>query len=118
MTSLLQKLNGTLLKPAAESVPAAYPQLHHYERRTQDERARLHLRIDADGSGQLLVNASRVVHLNPTAAFMARLTLDETPAPQAIQAIRRRYRVSQQQASSDYAQIRTQIDELARPDGA
>lgn len=118
MTSLLQRLNGKLLKPAAGSAPAAYPELHHYERRGEGERSRLHLRIDADGSGQLLVNASRVVHLNPTAAFMARLALESTPAPQAVQAIRRRYRVGQQQAQADYAQIQAQIDELARPDGA
>jgi radical SAM protein with 4Fe4S-binding SPASM domain len=118
MANILHKLNGKWLKPAAGSAPAAYPELHHYERRTESEHARLHLRIDADGSGQLLVNASRVVHLNPTAAFMARLALEHTPTPQAIQAVRKRYRVSQEQASADYAQILTQIDELARPDGA
>jgi radical SAM protein with 4Fe4S-binding SPASM domain len=59
-----------------------------------------------------------VVHLNPTAAFMARLALEETPEAQAVQAICRRYRVSQSRASGDYAQIKTQITELARPDGA
>jgi radical SAM protein with 4Fe4S-binding SPASM domain len=118
MANFLHKLNGKFLNPAAGERPPAYPELHPYERRTESERARIHLRIDADGSGQLLVNASRVVHLNPTAAFMARLALDETPTPAAIQAIRKRYRVSQEQAANDYAQITTQIDELARPDGA
>jgi radical SAM protein with 4Fe4S-binding SPASM domain len=118
MANFLDKLNGKFLNPAAGEKPPAYPELHHYERRTESERARIHLRIDADGSGQLLVNASRVVHLNPTAAFMARLALEGTPAPQAIQTIRKRYRVSQGQASGDYTQIQAQIDELARPDGA
>jgi uncharacterized radical SAM superfamily Fe-S cluster-containing enzyme len=118
MSHLLEKLSGIFLKPAASSTQADYPALHHYERQTEHERARLHLRIDADGSGQLLVNASRVVHLNPTAAYMTRLALEETPEEKALQEIRKRYRVSKQQAQNDYAQIRTQIDELSRPDGA
>lgn len=118
MTHFLQKLSARWLKAPAEAPRPAYPQLYHYERRAPGERARLHLRLDADGSGQLLVNASRVMHLNPTAALMARLALDETPAAQAAQEICRRYRVSRQQALSDYAQIQAQIAELARPDGA
>jgi len=118
MTNLLQSLSGKLLKPAPNSGAMTFPELHHYERRTESERARLHLRIDADGSGMLLVNASRVVHLNPTAAFMARLALEEASEAKAIQAVCQRYRVSRSQAMSDYAQISNQIDELARPDGA
>jgi radical SAM protein with 4Fe4S-binding SPASM domain len=118
MPTILQKLNGKLLKPAVPAAPAAYPELLHYERCTQDERSRLHLRLDPDGSGLLLVNASRVLHLNPTAAYMARLALDEAPEAQAVQSICQRYRVSHRQASDDYAQIKTRIDELARPDGA
>jgi radical SAM protein with 4Fe4S-binding SPASM domain len=118
MTNFLQKLSARWLKAPEEAERPAFHQLHHYERQAPGERARLHLRIDADGSGQLLVNASRVMHLNPTAALMARLALDETPAAQAAQVIRRRYRVSRQQVLNDYAQIQTQIAELARPDGA
>jgi radical SAM protein with 4Fe4S-binding SPASM domain len=118
MTNLLQKINGKLLKPAETGASPAAPQLFHYQRQTENERARLHLRLDADGSGLLLVNASRVVHLNPTAAYMARLALDQAPEAQAIQAICRQYRVSHRQAANDYAQIKTQIDGLARPDGA
>jgi radical SAM protein with 4Fe4S-binding SPASM domain len=118
MTNLLLKLSGKFLKTIQADAADAYPQLLHYERRAPGERARLHLRIDADRSGQLLVNASRVVHLNPTAAYMARLALDETPEEQALKAIRQRYRVSRQQAQNDYAQMQAKICELARPDGA
>jgi len=118
MTNFLLKLSGKLLKMPEMQEATAFPQLLHYERRAEHERARLHLRIDADGSGQLLVNASRVVHLNPTAAYMTHLVLEKTPEEQALKAICRRYRVSRQQATRDYAQISAQIDELARPDGA
>jgi hypothetical protein len=42
--------------------------LYHYTRETADEKSRIHLRIDPDGTGTLIVNASSVMHLNPTAA--------------------------------------------------
>src|SRR6266498_2236590 len=50
--------------------------LYHYTRQNEEERARIHLRIDPDGSGTLIVNANRVMHLNPTAAYMAWLILE------------------------------------------
>jgi radical SAM protein with 4Fe4S-binding SPASM domain len=100
-------------KPAAGS-----PQLYHYERLQTGERARIHLRVDEDGSGLLLVNASRVVHLNPTAALIARLALEGQPADIAARELTRRYRVSAEQALQDYNQVAAQIDALVRPDGA
>ncbi len=117
MKKVLQKLVNGLTRPQPPTLVFG-PALYHYERNASGERSRIHLRVDPDGSGLLLVNASRVVHLNPTAAFMARLVLEEIPDEQAIQAIRRQYQVARSQAVRDYAQIKTQIDELARPDGA
>jgi hypothetical protein len=90
--------------------------LRRYTRQSAGERSSIHLRTDSDGSGLLLVNASRVMHLNPTAAFMARLALDETPGPQAIQAITNRYNVDRDQAVYDYADFQAKLDELLRPD--
>ena len=40
--------------------------LYHYTRQDEDEKSRVHLRIDPDGVGTLIVNANRVMHLNPT----------------------------------------------------
>ncbi|MBG0770777.1 MAG: hypothetical protein H0S82_03665, partial [Anaerolineaceae bacterium] len=40
--------------------------LYHYRREGDDEKTRIHLRIDPDGRGLLIVNANRVVHLNPS----------------------------------------------------
>ncbi len=103
-------------KPVANE--AATPKLYYYDRQKPGERSRIHLRLDADGSGLLLVNANRVVHLNPSAALMAKLALDgQTPA-QAVRELTRRYRVDRQQAEQDFRQIAHQIEELTRPDGA
>lgn len=94
------------------------PGLHHYNRQTEYERARVHLRIDPDGSGLLLVNANRVLHLNPTAAYMAYLALEETPPKAALNAIIQAYRVPSAQAWDDYTQFNEQLNELLRPEGA
>ena len=75
------------------------PGLYHYQRQALGERSRVHLRMDEDGSGLLLVNASRVVHLNPTAALMAYLYLEDVPEEQAQRALTRRYAVPPQQAA-------------------
>jgi radical SAM protein with 4Fe4S-binding SPASM domain len=94
------------------------PGLHHYVRQGVGERSRIHLRIDPDESGLLMINANRVMHLNPTAAFMASLALEDTPERQAVHALVRRYQVSAEQASYDYAQFTEQLNELIRPNGA
>jgi len=93
-----------------------FPTLEHYERRRLGERSRIHLRIDGDGSGILLVNASRVMHLNPTAAFMAKMALKEVETEQAVRELRKQYRISKDQARSDYTQFCETIDQLLRPD--
>jgi radical SAM protein with 4Fe4S-binding SPASM domain len=94
------------------------PGLFHYTYNEREERSRIHLRIDPDHSGLLLVNANRVVHLNPTAAFMAHLVLEQIPREEALRAIRKAYSVPAAQAEHDYTQICDQIGQLIRPDGA
>jgi len=93
------------------------PELFHYKRQKVGELSRIHLRVDPDGTGLLLVNASKVIHLNPTAAYMAHLSLEEIPEDQAISKIKKRYKVTKKAAQSDYLDFQIQLDELIRPDG-
>jgi len=92
--------------------------LHHYLREDQHEKSRIHLRLDPDGTGTLIVNANRIMHLNPTAALMAYLVLEKTDEAQAVRTVQRAYRVDARQARSDLADLRFQLEELIRPDGA
>jgi radical SAM protein with 4Fe4S-binding SPASM domain len=92
--------------------------LYHYRREGPDEKSRIHLRIDPDGHGTLIVNANRILHLNPTAALMAYYLLEQTSEGQAVRLIRRKYHVSTAQARADLGSMRGQLDELIRPDGA
>jgi uncharacterized radical SAM superfamily Fe-S cluster-containing enzyme len=92
--------------------------LYHYTRENEFEKARIHLRLDADGHGTLIVNANRVMHLNPTAAFMAWLILEGKPEEERVRALTSKYSVSKKQAEADLSSFLFQLDELLRPDGA
>ena len=92
--------------------------VYHYSREDRGGKARIHLRLEADGHGLLLVNANRAFHLNPTAALMAYLALEKVPQPAAVKAITRQYKVPGESALLDYAQFLPQLDELTAPDGA
>jgi radical SAM protein with 4Fe4S-binding SPASM domain len=77
--------------------------LYHYTRQDEHEKSRIHLRLDADSNGTLIVNANRVMHLNPSAALMAYLILEKVDEGQAVKTIQQKYRVSQSQARADYS---------------
>jgi len=62
---------------------------------------RVHLRAGADGRGILTVDASRIIHLNPTATDMAWMLLSDVPQQEALKRLRRRYAVSARKAASD-----------------
>ena len=88
----------------------AKTRIHHYLREENGNKARLHMRIDPDGHGTLIVNANRVVHFNPTAALMANLALENTPEPEVIRKITKTFHVDQTQASDDYNTFLVDID--------
>jgi len=73
---------------------------------------RLHLRMRPDGSGLLVVNASTVLHLNPTACEYAYHLIKGTQPEKAAGQIASRYRVSRGQAAADYLAFRERIETL------
>jgi len=74
---------------------------------------RLHLRLNADGSGLLILNASAVLHLNPTAAEYAFHLIKGTPPAQAAKSIASRYRVKKAQALADFEDFCSRLTALA-----
>jgi radical SAM protein with 4Fe4S-binding SPASM domain len=97
--------------------------IYHFDYQDSKERSRIHLRIDGDiskgeGHGVLLVNANRVIHLNPTAALMAYFKLCDNSDAQVISILKHIYQVSELEAINDYAQFSNNFSELIRPDGA
>jgi hypothetical protein len=73
---------------------------------------RLHLRLEPDGTGLLIVNASTILHLNQTAAEFAFHLIKRTPEDQMVHEIASRYRVSRAQVRQDFRLLNDRIQTL------
>ena len=81
-----------------------------------EERFRLHLRVENNGDGILVINASKVLHVNQTATEYIRLLMEGKDADTVVNEICRRYRVSEKQAREDYERLRYTVDILTKRD--
>ena len=89
------------------------PEGTYHLQATQDEKPyRLHLRLRADGSGLLILNASTVLQLNPTAAEYAYHFIKGTAPEEAAEQVSKRYRVDKKTALADFANFTDQIHTL------
>ncbi len=105
MTSILQTVRRLFTQK--QPLPAG---IYHYQAPPEAEFPyRLHLRLEPDGDGLLIVNAATVLHLNQTAAEYAYHLVNETPEEQLAREVARRYRVSANQAQSDYQDLRERL---------
>jgi hypothetical protein len=90
---------------------------HHFQSAPGQPPCRLHLRLEPDGSGILVVNATNVLHLNPTAAEFAYHWIKGSPPEKAAREIARRYRTSRAIAQKDYIDFRDSLQTMInRPD--
>jgi hypothetical protein len=85
---------------------------HHYQSGPDEPAYRLHLRLEKDGSGLLIVNAATVLHLNPTAAEFAYHMMKGTSPEEAARAVSKRYRISRGEALKDYTDFRDRVQTL------
>ena len=86
---------------------------HHMQAAPEDgEPYRLHLRLRKDGSGTLVVNASTILHLNPTATEYAYHFIKGTPPEEAAKEISKRYRISKGIALEDFQDFVDRIHTL------
>lgn len=78
-----------------------------------DPQLRLHLRVEKDGNGVLLINAAVVAHLNETATAHALQIVNGASGEEAAEAIAERYRVKPGKALEDHEALREQIFAIA-----
>lgn len=111
--SILSKQYNKLFPP-----PVSLPQpgVYHFLRENEKERSRIHLRIDEDGKGTLIVNANRIFHLNPTATWMSFMLLNKLQKPEAVRALTKNFKITRSQALSDYESFAQQLENLLSPD--
>nr|MDA8218443.1 radical SAM protein [Dehalococcoidales bacterium] len=106
--SVLSSLKG-LFAQAEPVQPGVY---HYRSPMDAPNRYRLHLRVESDGSGVLIVNASTVLHLNVTATEYARFMIDGVSVAESAERMSRRYRVAREAAEADARRLRETIDKL------
>jgi radical SAM protein with 4Fe4S-binding SPASM domain len=104
--------------PQRGARPKPEPGIFSYPIEEDGQRTHIHLRIHEDGSGLLLVNANRSFHLNPTALRLAWLILEGLESEQIVSIIRKEYKVSARRAKIDLNNLRIQLNELMRTNGA
>ena len=79
--------------------------------------ARMHLRKEKKGNSLLLVNATRIFHLNRTATDFASRIIEGKSDDEIVAEIKRKYRVDEIQLMNDLVQFKTSIlDLLEKPD--
>jgi len=93
------------------------PGLYHYRFESEKEKSRVHLRIDADGHGTLIVNANQIMHLNPTATLLAWKILEGKRDEEIIKVCAKKWNVKRDQLQNDLSTFHFQLSELIRPDG-
>ena len=87
--------------------------LYHRQSAPQDQPPyRIHLRLQPDGSGVLVVNASTIMHLNSTAAEYAYHFIKGTDAEAAAREVAGRYRVGRATALKDYQDFTSRVETL------
>ena len=99
-----------------QAAPMVNSGLYTFDIHEHGGKSRVHLRIDEDGSGLLVVNASRVVHLNPTAMQMAYYHLNKIEQKAALKSLSSVFNVPSKRLAEDYRLISQQVDALIDED--
>jgi radical SAM protein with 4Fe4S-binding SPASM domain len=78
------------------------------------QQYRLHLRVEKDRHGVLIINAARVLHLNQTATEHAKLLLEGKTVEEAGREIARRFDVPLETAQADFEELQEVITGIAQ----
>ena len=107
--SLIQNLWKRFFPPVQPLPAGVY---HCQMPSTEQLPYRLHLRIEPDSSGILIINASTVVHLNQSAAEYAFHLVNGTDEDVAAAEIARRYAVKKEIVKRDYQDLISRLKTL------
>jgi hypothetical protein len=96
--------------PPAQPLPAG---IYHFQAPNESpSNLRLHLRIEPDGEGVLIVNASIVLRLNQTAAELAYHFIQQTPENEIGKQMAARYHIEPEMALKDFLEFNERLDKL------
>jgi hypothetical protein len=110
--NLIQKVKAFVQRNlSTEKQKPLQPGIYHYQSPAEaDQPYRLHLRLEPDGKGILIVNASTVLHLNETAAEYAYYLVHGSSEESVVNRMASRYsRVNKMQIRKDFTDLRDRI---------
>jgi radical SAM protein with 4Fe4S-binding SPASM domain len=110
--SLFQRLFS--IRPAAPK--SVKPGLYHYVREADGAITRFHLRVEPDGRGLLIANASLAARLSPSGVLIARGLLNGEPDDQILRDLGQSFRgAAPALLATDLAKVRELIAALSTP---
>lgn len=110
----LKKLADKLFPKAPEPVQ---PGLFHYMREAGGNYTRFHLRIEPDGRGLLIANATAVARLSPSGVIIAKGLLEGSNKETIVREIFKRFRgVREETAHKDIDKINAMLSNLGSPE--
>ncbi|NLE84644.1 MAG: radical SAM protein [Chloroflexi bacterium] len=86
--------------------------IYKFDIADESQKSRLHLRVDEDLSGLLVVNASKIIYLNPTALVMAYLHLNKVGHVEAIKFLGDKFDAPKASLQADYNETIAKIEAL------
>lgn len=98
--------------------PESVSRVNHFYIQKDQENVRVHLRLEPDGNGVLIINASRIYNLNPTATLMAFHFLSGKSKNEIAGILKKKYKVNDSQAQLDARQFEFRLNSLVFPDGS
>jgi len=113
--------NGRFLRSRGDKQPVnirpleIIPGIYEYKRTIGDYKNRIHLRLEDDGHGVLLINANQLFHFNPSAALMAFYILEEANDDVIIKKLRSTFNVKKKQALEDFLHFKKDFDRIISP---
>ncbi len=91
------------------------PGIYHFKQSNHDSKNHIHLRIENDGVGLLMVNAAQAYHLNPSAAAMAFWSLSGNSESDIVSALQKNYQIPKKIAQADSLPFLQQLSVITDP---
>lgn len=90
--------------------------IYHFSQEKQESKNRIHLRVEKDGNGLLMVNAARAYHLNPSATAMAYWSLSGQTESNIYNSLTKNFDISKEQCIDDAKAFLSQMAVITDPD--
>ncbi|MDO9085966.1 MAG: radical SAM protein [Anaerolineaceae bacterium] len=90
--------------------------IYHFDQQKEHSKNRIHLRVEEDGNGLLLVNAARAYHLNPSAVAMAFWSLSGRSETEIMTALKKNFEIGHNQLVEDASSFLSQMAVITDPD--